>query len=898
MVTNKEITTLQNGAVANGLVLEITPLVDGQQVGGRPEAQVLVQGIIGSPEGRAIGSPGDIKIRQDAPELWQKITGVRTRTGWIRLHSGGSPSMQNTYVTSGGVDPTIQLTPALGPLSVNGAGGLANILALRRATGVDAFVVAETGDVTAIGSLSLDSASPSSSFGNAAGSPILSLQKSAVGTSTIQYRITTVGNTSGDKRTQHNATEGLVVENYNGASWDTLTTYTTTVTQNVATNFDFAVTMDSTLGVTGAITGASMSVSGNFVGTGAASSMLLGDATASPAAFLQKGAAGTAYVYLRVTTSGFTSTDKRMGMDASERITWENYNGASWDVVLQSTASTLSTLLPFHSGPQTVTGAINATGTIRAGDTSGNVSLVLQKAAANTSDLMARVTTSGNTSGDKRLLHNTSESWIFQNYNGASWDDLTTYTTIVTHNVDVTLEGNDFSMVHASPRVNLGDSAGGGFPVVRAVESATATPPGLEIRGGNHTGVGAGNFDGTTVVIQGGDTTDTGASASPGGVTVRVGTTAGGGAVPAIELEADVHVTGLMSLSANLDLDSASPAAILGNATGSPLILIFKAAASTSQQFWRTSNSGATTGDKAFAHNPSEGLEVRNYNGASWDTLTTFTTFPTFETAVNFDDAVNIDGTVGIGDATDSTLQNFQKSAAGTSYVQFRVTTSGNTANDKRIGHNSTESLEFENYNGASWDVIQRVTGAATFPVSVVMEANVNIEGTFDIGNASDSTIMFQQKSAGGTSQHVFRVTTSGNTSGDKLFIHDTDETLGIWNYNGASWDALATYSTLTTFNSGVAGPGRVNAAGAACAITPTDWFVNVSSNGGGPIVISHTMSAGQSVRIGMSAFDTDAYTMAVVGGTLTLNAVGEAATVMYDGTNVWVTALGTATVV
>lgn len=114
---------------------------------------------------------------------------------------------------------------------------------------------------------------------------------------------------------------------------------------------------------------------------------------------------------------------------------------------------------------------------------------------------------------------------------------------------------------------------------------------------------------------------------------------------------------------------------------------------------------------------------------------------------------------------------------------------------------------------------------------------------------------------------------------------------------------ALTVASVLTTSNSvslstGVRLPRRTNAAGAACAIGPTDFYVGISSNGGGAVVISETMSDGQLAVIEMTAFNTDAYTMVVGGGTLTFNAVDEKALIFHNGTEVIVLGLVGATIV
>lgn len=85
MATKPNVTDVKDSSHVNRLILEITGLNElGEQEGGPTTDLVAVEGIIGSPEGRSLGSPGDIRVRQDAPGIYQKITGERTTTGWQR----------------------------------------------------------------------------------------------------------------------------------------------------------------------------------------------------------------------------------------------------------------------------------------------------------------------------------------------------------------------------------------------------------------------------------------------------------------------------------------------------------------------------------------------------------------------------------------------------------------------------------------------------------------------------------------------------------------------------------------------------------------------------------------------------------------------------------------------
>jgi len=62
---------------------------------------VDIQAIDGSPEGRSVGSPGDIRIQRDVPAIWQKATGVRTTEGWILIAGAASEGCPTNLITVG-----------------------------------------------------------------------------------------------------------------------------------------------------------------------------------------------------------------------------------------------------------------------------------------------------------------------------------------------------------------------------------------------------------------------------------------------------------------------------------------------------------------------------------------------------------------------------------------------------------------------------------------------------------------------------------------------------------------------------------------------------------------------------------------------------------------------------
>lgn len=72
------------------VVFQTTPLgPNGEQETGLPRSPVSVSGIIGNPEGRARGNVGDVLIRIDVPQIWQKLSGMQTKDGWGLLPDGG-----------------------------------------------------------------------------------------------------------------------------------------------------------------------------------------------------------------------------------------------------------------------------------------------------------------------------------------------------------------------------------------------------------------------------------------------------------------------------------------------------------------------------------------------------------------------------------------------------------------------------------------------------------------------------------------------------------------------------------------------------------------------------------------------------------------------------------------
>ena len=91
MPASYEVEAIKDGLSAQRVIFRITELDDlGQSIGGRNTEQVIAEAIIGSPEDRALGSPGDLRFRQDIAQIWQKASGVRTVTGWQLIGGVGA----------------------------------------------------------------------------------------------------------------------------------------------------------------------------------------------------------------------------------------------------------------------------------------------------------------------------------------------------------------------------------------------------------------------------------------------------------------------------------------------------------------------------------------------------------------------------------------------------------------------------------------------------------------------------------------------------------------------------------------------------------------------------------------------------------------------------------------
>ena len=196
---------------------------------------------------------------------------------------------------------------------------------------------------------------------------------------------------------------------------------------------------------------------------------------------------------------------------------------------------------------------------------------------------------------------------------------------------------------------------------------------------------------------------------------------------------------GDIDMAGSLTLDSASPAAIFGNNVGSPLLLMMKAPAGTSNMFWRTSAGGAVVGDKSFAHTPSEDLEIRGHDGVGFNALMTFATaLVTTNVAANFDAAVSMDTTLDlVGDATfesDLTLDGATGAGDLTIAGDFTMASAGGEI----LQGDGTGSVQYitdkGDANAITWEM--RNLGVRRFSMVLPSTEDMRLE-TFDAAGVS-----------------------------------------------------------------------------------------------------------------------------------------------------------------
>jgi hypothetical protein len=278
--------------------------------------------------------------------------------------------------------------------------------------------------------------------------------------------------------------------------------------------------------------------------------------------------------------------------------------------------------------------------------------------------------------------------------------------------------------------------------------------------------------------------------------------------------------------------------------------------------------------------------------------------------------AVATDGIVGarnivVGDLSANSGMTLTTGVAGTSLYGF-ADGAGLHRASMRYNQNLDE-LQFVS-NGAqriSLNDADAIANATEFSIGTLATANVGMTilctGTGIIGWADvANTFRGGVRYAHGTDQLQWIA-----AGAQRMFLSSTllSMTTGLAVVGDATLESdlildAATGNGDITMAGEMDGAGgrawgtRTNAAGGALAIGPGDAHIEFSSNGGGAVAMTETMTEGQMVTLVMTAFDTDDYTLAVGGGTLTFNAANEAATIVLDSSVVRVVGLAGATIV
>lgn len=125
--------------------------------------------------------------------------------------------------------------------------------------------------------------------------------------------------------------------------------------------------------------------------------------------------------------------------------------------------------------------------------------------------------------------------------------------------------------------------------------------------------------------------------------------------------------------------------------------------------------------------------------------------------------------------ASSSPVQRFRKTAAGTSTLGFRTSDSADTTNDKRIQHNASEELVLDHWTGAAWETLMQLTATVVRLPTLASQGGCIL----DVGDATGVPLVRVRKAAAADGTFVF-TTGTGNTDGDKQFLHDSSEDLLI----------------------------------------------------------------------------------------------------------------------
>ncbi len=449
-----------------------------------------------------------------------------------------------------------------------------------------------------------------------------------------------------------------------------------------------------------------------------------------------------------------TYTDEGTAVNEADYDTnWGAGNAQDW-------ATALSAIHKWMRGDSAVTGSPalfggnvsldSAGATLVIGDESGGAFAELRKGGASTSAVSFFAAATQPSANDKRLLHDTDETWKLQDYTGAVWQ--TAMTVDNSAQVDfpkaVTM-GANLTLDSASPTLTVGAGSGG---VVQEWNKGDANEVNLRLRSASVT---------------------RGAVRLLSDETMAISTYNGSGVLVD---QAVVDGSANWDLPANLTLDSASPIHALGDDTGGPITRYKKADASNSS--WADVFSGGSRYWDCLVDS-SEDWRISRYIAGTLqesDTLVIKNTDGEVQVANNMNltnDAPRL--TMGNG-ASDPRLIR-DKDGATDGFDEWK-----SDSLRRWLGwyFNSNENLETRRYNSSEvfQDTpisIDQSNGEVTFPNEI--QATLGMDATGATVNAGQ---VHADSDNGGIVSTTALTNATGGTAGNAA-------TLGNWHVAAAS---------------------------------------------------------------------------------------------------------------
>lgn len=208
-----------------------------------------------------------------------------------------------------------------------------------------------------------------------------------------------------------------------------------------------------------------------------------------------------------------------------------------------------------------------------------------------------------------------------------------------------------------------------------------------------------------------------------------------------------------------------------------------------------------------------------------------------------------------VGDGTTSPVVTIDKDGAGTGTLRF-IADSAENPNGKRLLHDTDETLKLQTNIAGVWTDVLTVDNAANVAFS-------SATPTLTIGTGAGAPTVLIAKSGGNASQIQLRGNGAANAANDKRLLHQTDESLTLEHFDGATWNIVQQWDNSL----GSSFSGNVTLGSAS----PT---LQIGSNAGSPTV-SHRGTTNPSLayefRLGASTnrqWDFGRFTAAALGTT------------------------------